>query len=222
MEKYELKRIKDLLGEVVFLENSFWEKSEIVEHEYSKFYKERISEIIAQNKSNVYRRMRKVWASIIAVVLLLSMSITIFAFREEIKEFIIEKLDGFTRFSVEEDETQIIDIRFSLNFLPEGYKQCDCIASEYSVMTVWENGDKAIILEQGTVSGNSVTLDTEKNGSTEIFINERLYYYSEDKGVRGIVWHNNDYIFFLSCPSELPWSEVERMILSIAPRDIQE
>jgi hypothetical protein len=41
--------------------------------------------------------------------------------------------------------------------------------------------------------------------------------YFVEKNQYSITWSTDDYLFFLSCPSSMPWEKVEQMLLGIKP-----
>ena len=147
------------------------------------------------------------------------------AFGEKIKEFFIEALDKYIGFYIADDADENegkIEVAYMPSYLPEGYELNSCDYHTVAINSVWKNQNSYIRLEQTVISKNSITVDNESEEYVKRELGSISAYYTQSMGLHILLWNDSEYVFLLQCSLELPWSEIERMILSIAPRDIRE
>ena len=78
-------------------------------------------------------------AALIAAIILASFSITVFAFGEEIKGFIVEFFDGFARLKASDGDLNHVDAtNLRIGYIPEGFSQIKNDGSSSGGLQKWE------------------------------------------------------------------------------------
>ena len=114
------------------------------------------------------RIKRRVIAALVAAVLLLT-GCTVYAYREEIREFMETVFEDYIRVSCRDTEeptdTQVITEYYTLGYVPEGYELVSEVEKPSKAKYKWTNSDGAYItLEQCHVDSGLFGLDNEGEG----------------------------------------------------------
>lgn len=161
---------------------------------------------------------KKIVAIIAAALIIFSMTgISIFAFRDRIKGFIIEHFDGFARLTTDDNEDDYGNARcISVNYIPEGFEQ---IKNEYGPFNVsavfeWKHGDDNIRLYCNILLHGSINVDTENNEFEQILIGDKSVYRTQKYGKTTLTWTDDIMVYSLDCFG-IEWDEIVRIFEGI-------
>ena len=191
-----------------------------VEYQPSKEYSDFLEKLFSESKKDDERRTllkkRKIFL-VAALIALLALTITACSVITPIREFIVEVFEKYTLFTSHTDgESEFIDEKYDICHLPNGYKLSSCFEENTFLKRVYKNGEKTISFKQN-VYGGSYKIDSEGEPIKEIAINEIKVFFFTKRENEYAVWSVEKYLFTLSYPEELDFSEVEKMIRSVAP-----
>ena len=192
--------VRKVLFDAAMIELSALEKQSDADHIFSPDFEKKISDITKKSPDKprvTVPLKRRLIAAAIAIAMLISMTVTAVAFGEEIRDFIVEVYEKFTRFSVEGDNHQNGDFEevYTFSWVPEGYALSDRSTHAPLAITAWESGDCFIQLSQSFTNTGSQTINSE-NAYSEIFTleNRKIYYY-KIVNTSCATWIDGDYIF---------------------------
>ena len=156
-------------------------------------------------------------------IIIVALTVTLIAltcvacrFAPQIKAFFVEHFEKYTSLTVEGNESVLSEV-YKLGIVYEGFCLVNEYRDQYFSKFVYENGDESISITQGIISSNATTIDTEENEYSICNIGDNLIYKTKRNDYYVMAWIFDDCIFSFSCPASIPWSEVEKMILSIEP-----
>ena len=183
---------------------------------YTEFLEKLFKESKKDDEQRTVLKKRKI-ILIAAIVALLALTITACSVITPVREFIIEVFEKYTLFtSTPSDESDFIEVRYGISFIPEGYEMSECIDESSIKITTYQNNEKTIQFNQSILSG-IIHIDSEGVETIELDIGEKhIYLFTKWKDDQ-VVWSDEKYLFTISYPEELDFSEVEKMIRSVAP-----
>lgn len=184
-------------------------------------FEKRMSHLIQKTKHGfkqyTHMTLKKLTLVAAIIVILVSMAISVSAFREPIMDFIIETWENFTHLFTSEtvetvpSEEKIKDV-YSFDKLPAGFEQSYHNTDSLGSTTTWTNEvGEEIILSQSLKSAD-ITLDTENSEMHEIEIFGQIAYTYTNKNITNIIWDLDDYIFLVSFPEHISIDEMKGYI----------
>ena len=147
-------------------------------------------------------------------------SCSVYAYREEIRDFIEEIYDEHIKVTFDDSKGQgsssyIAEV-YSLGYVPEGYELVDKTVNPLSVQYEWRNLDNdVIIFRQLNLDDTNFTLDNEsgyiavlRHGNYEIYcsVYGDLYDY---------IWNDGKYGFMLQSTIEMDFDELVSILDSV-------
>lgn len=220
MTNAQLEIIKRALFDAEMIEIKKLETFPEVKVAHSPAYVQKISELREKTKrtesSIISFSPRRKIAILVAVVLILALTITACAFGEQIKEFLFEIYETFTRAEVEGDPNTTEFEQYTPSYIPNDYTIVDNEIVGGSSRIIWYNGDHYIYLDQDQQSSNKLILDTENSPYTQTIMGEHQIYYINENNTYIFIWIENGYQFSLYCHSSLTWDNIESLICSIS------
>ena len=181
-----------------------------------------------KTKMNVLiEKMRKKEASFVRmnfkkILIAATVTITIImlfvacTFVPQIKDFFVKVLENHTLLEFE-GENQNLDIVYKLYYTPHGYELTNESKDSLHASYMYKNKNDMITFKQTPLLQIGITMDTEENEYTTCNIDGYKVYKASRNGYYVFAWINDNYSFSLTCPTSIPWDEVERIILGIAP-----
>lgn len=162
---------------------------------------------------------KKIVAIIAAALLVFGMTgISVYAFRDRIKGFIIEHFDGFAHLSTDDTEKQDASARnVSVNYIPEGFEQ---IKNKYGPFDIfvcleWKKAEKTIRLYCDIKTSQGFTnLDTENSAFRQVAIGDVSVYITEKHGNTTLTWTDDIMVYSLDCFG-IEWDEIVRIFEGI-------
>ena len=220
MEKINRKSIREVLYAAELAEIEMIERLPEVEFEHSEKYKNFLSEAfeLARKEENRKSKMIKRKTFLIAALIaLLALTVTACSVIKPVREFIIEVFEKYTLFTSDNNgESEFIEQKYNLHFIPFGYEISDCFDEDSFRKIVYEKDGNIISFEQGVLSGLH-KYDSENTTVVEADIDgKHIYLFTKWKNDLA-VWSDSNYHFAISYPEELDFSEVCKMIESVAP-----
>ena len=173
---------------------------------------EKFREILRKEKTVSFKKA--ITAAIIAAVILVSFSLTAFAFGEEIKGFIIEFFDGFARLTPSDDERDFVDARnISIGYIPDGFSQIRSTGGDSSGLREWSGESGLITITYIQFDGTFFT-DTDDTNFTEMEYDGLTLYRTERYGQTTVRWTDGKLVYSLACTG-VEWEEMVKIIEGI-------
>lgn len=181
------------------LANSKIPNEDEIEWEFSDKFLRKMDKLIKKNnriKLSTRRTVTKgLIAAIVAITVLLTSLMSVSATRKPIIEFVKKVFSQFNEITLSENSPPTVDkieTEYTLTYLPEGFKLDTYQKDDYSVLTVWKNGnEEKITFIQYLINSNS-SFDTE-HGYEELDVNGyKAYYYASN-----LTWTDGVYWFTL-------------------------
>ena len=146
-----------------------------------------------------------------------SLSISVEAVRIRVIEFITEVFEKFTSISYQKHEgehSDKIEVSYLPRYIPEGFEVIEEEQIFNDVHINYRNGlGEEILFRQIEINTNNSIVDTEGTILEKILLEDREYYYYENKGVKNIIWIQGEYQISIS--SEIDKDELIKMCLSV-------
>lgn len=181
-------------------------------------YDRKIYNEIGKSKAKINRRNIRI--SILAAILItLTLIMSISAIRTRVVDFVVSIYEKFICLSIDDDEFDYpttIETIYVPKYLPESFRNTVKSHDTYTAKNVWNcTRNTQIRLYQQVISNKKANFDNEYVDYTVKFVNDIKIYYTLKNQKYTIVWLSYGYSFMLSCPEELGWNEIEKIILSI-------
>ena len=157
-----------------------------------------------------------------AILITLTLMMSISAIREPIIKFIVNTYESFISIFAEEDNRveppEVIDRVNLPSYICNGYQLQNSENYEKLATTTWTNKDNFIIqLNQYILKdGLQAFLDNENllYSILTTKLNNNIYY-TDKNGYFNIVWTDDTYIYNLLCPNSTEITEIEKIIESM-------
>ena len=174
----------------------------------------------AINNSNIrVKRYPKRAAIILAAILIcLTMMMSISAIRVRIIDFVVNIYEKFICLSVEEPSENYpkkIEKVYKPIYVPQGYLETNKYHQDLTVKFSFKNTDNQILFYQNIIDKNKLKFDNENSGYSATQLEEFKIYYLVKDEMCTVRWLSNGYSFTLFCPESLGWDEIEKIILSV-------
>jgi len=225
-EKFKLNTLKQVLFDLQTDEIRAVEKEPEIEFLPSEEYKSKINTLINSIRKDGKIKVlgwRKIIVIISAITLLLALTLTAIAIREEIIAFLESKTDGGIKLNVTGETPELIEGYYLPAKIPEGFVNTYLNDDKKHMVTEWEREEELICLEQILMSeGDQVDMDTESETYRKEQIGRFTVYYIFKYGTHNAVWKNDKYVFILYCESDaLTFEEIKELILSMKVEPIE-
>lgn len=192
---------------------------------FSQEFEENVQKINKKRKSLFYRATktvpRKIAIVLVAALVTFTMMMSVSAIRIPVLRFITNIYDTYISiYFVEDEEAPIIPTSIEYMYLPtsipEGYIQIDSQNYGNNATSTWMKNSELIILIQDILQEEFKAFINNENVGYQVLSvnNNNIYYYLKD-GYYFIIWTDNSYLFSLTCPDNIPLSEIEKIIDSM-------
>ena len=159
---------------------------------------------------------RRILVALLAAVLVILTSCTIYANRDKIAAFMEKFYSTYIDVSYGEiDENVPTEIQqvYLPSYIPEGYEITDLHSNSARVRTQWENEDGArITFVQNLLAGDLTGLDFEKGDPNIITVNDMTVYYSKYNNADIYVWNDGYYSYQMTTTENFPYEELEKLM----------
>ena len=194
------------------------EKVDKEEHIFTKEFEDKMSQLIKNERTIKFTRVtRKIGIAILIIVIAGSLSMSVEAVRIKVIEFITEVFEKFTsisyqRYGGEQDDK--IEVSYLPQYMPEGFEMIEEEQIFNDVHIIYRNElGEEILFRQIEITTNNSIVDTENTILEKILLEDREYYYYENKGIKNIIWIQGEYQISIS--SEIDKDELIKMCLSV-------
>ena len=212
MTAENLKLIKDALYFVAKEENEAIERAianspKPPESLYQRC-DEKAREIIEERKAFPFK---KAIAILIAAALLLTSCAIVY--RDEIRGFIEEVTEHFTKLSHSDEATGggAIEEIYEFTYVPEGYVLEESNANPLLIQSIFCNSDNKLFLEQRVLDSTLFFVDTE-DYETILVVKTYDVYYKTFDGRHYYLWNDGKYAIKITSDSVLPDEELISII----------
>lgn len=222
MKKEERALIEKVLLDVAKIEIFAAKKLPDAHVRHSDEYIRRVDTLIEEEKKcrKPIPASRKIAVILVAALLLVALSVATVAFVEPVREFFVEIFDDFINLSIDDRTGKTkIEHNYYMSYLPAGYEKTSSSPSAGVIQTFYSNGERTIVFQQTLINQSESTLDNEDAMYTVHTIDGKTVHSVQKYRTYILTWIDGDYIFTLSSPDSLEWSEIEKMVLGIAPKE---
>jgi len=225
----KLSPLQQALLDSVLAEYAHVPEETQIEYTFSQKFEKWAKKFIAETDRLTKHRLSKTVKLIIIVAaiiaLLAACAVAIPAIREGLVDFFLtEKTDHYgvtfnpdqAAYAPDEIEEYIVP-----SYVPEGYSVIADDRSPAGVIQAWTNEQGQIITYNQCFIPKDATQDNWMGISSEGVSRSSAVTYGykveivEDTDVSTMVWTDNQYLYFVSVPNELPFSEFEKMLSSM-------
>lgn len=168
----------------------------------------------------MFRTVGRRVASVLIVIGLLSvLSVSVYAARAPISQFISKTYDKYIELFFDQSDVEkapsTIETVYTLGYVPEGYVEKSCNITDSLTHTVWSNEkDQQIVFRQRTLNG-STTVDNEHTNWDVIFIDGKQIKYMSVGTIRDYFWSSDEYFFYLKIPDSISHDTALDLIRSL-------
>lgn len=223
MTENQLAIIKKALVNLEEKEARLFEGLPKVDFQHSEKYERKIKKLLEGRRERAGYTPRKIAAILIAATLIFALSITAFAFRENIKDFFIEIYEDCFVISASTPENELLPTKiesfYTVYDIPDGFSKIADDESEIIAQQAWTSDTGMVALQQTLAKGAEISASNQNASFEETKLGDKeLFWIKDDHGFQ-VFWTENGYIFTLNVFGEFSSKDVENMILSIAPKE---
>ena len=202
--------------EACYLSNQRWVKSLTVPAEeivFSKQHQRYMRILFDKMRGNRYHHLtRRMTAALIAAVLLISMTVSVFAIPSA-REFVIHRFFDHSQYAVvggERYEVKTIEI----GYIPEGFEKSDEFSQVWNKQIIYCDTSNQYWFELRKMPLHiKTTMDTETYQHEEITYNGVNYTYYYDNNIKGYVYNNGNYVYEIC--GNLDKEELFKILISV-------
>lgn len=187
----------------------------------SEAHTRRMQEIIIQGEQRARRKDRRKWiaALLVAAALLLS-ACSVYAYRDEIRRFIVQVYDECIKVSFNSGEKPpqagTPFEHCSVSYVPDGYVLTEERCLQIVTMYEWTNAEGDYIkFEQGPVDKAHYSVDNQTGETTLVQCGEYTVYCRSGGDVNVYIWNDGKYAFIMTSAKALSEEDLTRIIESI-------
>ena len=216
MTKQELALIKNALLQVTTARLDKINALPAAPFETSDAFNQKMNNLIQEHKDQqrCISIRRSVAIALIAAIVL-SLAACCVIYREEIKGFFVDIKEKRGTLSSQETNNDLKIGIYKPTYIPDGYTFQDSISGSRFSQSTWCNVDETIVLIQSPDIQSSILIDTEDDSYNKSYVNDIPIYYTDKNGTLLLTWRQHNSIFKLNCTDNIPWDEIEKMILSL-------
>lgn len=191
---------------------------------FSEKYKIEMQKLLNKHKKCMYNANRfipkRLVGVLVAILITLTLMMSISAIREPIIKFIVNTYEGFVSIFVDENDeiksTETVEEIYSPSYMLDGYVKKDFKQFKTVISTVWSKDNDILELRQNVmVEDFQHFTDKEKTEySTINTISNTIYYINKNENY-SFIWTNDIYLFTLICSNSIELSEIEKIIESM-------
>ncbi len=218
IKKKDMELVKEALYQYEMLRLKHIESLPQVEFSPTEEFNEKISELLSKPASATIKKSltkRQKIAILITATVILALAVTACAFGNKIKGFFIDIFNSYAS-AASDNLEEYTFIQYELQWLPNSYRMKDSIISKNGLKTTYSKDNENIILIQIISSNASIFIDKENTDYEIKIIKDTEVYHRNTENCYYLFWIKDDYSFNLECPNTIEWSDIEKMISSIA------
>ncbi len=191
-----------------------------INYTFSERFIKKMDKLIRSQKKVYYNFINTVSKRVaiicLVVVTLFTTACSVKAIREPIVNFITEVYETFTRYFFDGDTAESITKEFSIEALPEGFKQTDYTSNDIRITKTFENGDGDILkLSQTITEDTEYNLDAEHGSTEKIIVSGKEVYIINSDEVTQAVWIEDTYMLRITYYGTISIDELTVIIESV-------
>ena len=214
MTKSEISIIRKALLKIDEWERNYYAKLPEVNRAPSEKYLSSIQSLFTKKHESRFTP-RRAAAIIIIAALIAGLVGCAFVFRKPILNFIEEKWGDDTKMTLPDGYKERIEVSKAPSYIPDGFSLDRSTVTDNIVFIKWKNDEKIISYKQHSNANSSIIYNTEDAPYEVAYIGDQAVYYISKYNDYGLIWEDGEYSYSMMIPNELPWEEVEKIILSI-------
>lgn len=185
-----------------------------VDTPHSSEYTEFVSSLLNGTAKTSRPTVKKLIAAIIAAALLVA-AVTACAAIKPVREFFEEFFDTYLMLSADDPEPAEKLTPYAPTYLPDGYSCNEESIFDTLYTASWSAGEDYIYYTQMATSDFKALIDTESSEYEKVTVGELTVYRLCKNDIVFVAWASDGYCFTLKCPDALPFTEVEKIFLSV-------
>ena len=216
MKRSDLQLIKRALYDAELIRLRRYDSLPRVEKEHTEEYKKKISLLLEGEEKGLYTDrtvVKKRWLLATVVTIIIALTVTACAVIEPIRTVIAEFFENCIKFSTSSGDGDVSMEEYGLYYLPEGFEKTNEEKDVNLIRIEYKNNGEQIVFIQTRISG-VMTFD-EEHYVTEVAGKEVFVFTKAESDV--VFWTDENYKYTVYYPEELDFSEVRKMIESVAP-----
>ena len=175
------------------------------EHEFSQSFEKKMNKLIKRRNKPYYHIIntagKRIACIIVIIVLSLTTTLSVKAFREAFCDFFIEIFEKFSAINSidkQEEYTEIKDI-YEITYDLSGYEIEFCQSDFTSHSVLYRKDDVVIDFNQYAKGQYDMNINTEDTVIDTIEINgNEAIFYKDNHGYSNIIWRQDGYVFYIS------------------------
>lgn len=184
----------------------------------SQHYK-KLSAITGYKVTLDRHRAKKTWIAIIIAAALLLTGCTVYAYRNEIRDFFVEIYESFIKLTFDKEQNggnETMDQAYYPSYILEGYTLNNEVSTPIMILYEYANSSgEVLIFEQFLLDGSNYMLDAERGGTLLLIVNDQDVYYRYTDKLHHYIWNNGKYAFTINSSVKLKDEDIEYMIKEI-------
>lgn len=191
-----------------------------INYTFSERFIKKMDKLIRSQKKVYYNFINTVSKRVaiicLVVVMLFTTACSVKAIREPIVNFITEVYETFTRYFFDGDTAESVTKEFSIETLPEGFKQTDYTSNDIRITKTFENGDGDILkLSQTITEDTEYNLDAEHGSTEKMIVSGKEVYIINTDEVTQAVWIEDTYMLRITYYGTISIDELTVIIESV-------
>ncbi len=186
--------------EACYLSNQRWTSSlplEFEEIKFSKQHEKRMRILFDKMRRDKYHRFtKKVTISLIAAILIVSMTITAFAVPAS-RDFIIHKFFDHSTYTVVNGEHNEVG-EITIRYVPEGFEIIDQYKDEKVSYIEYQDANEDWFQVRKMSLTLKTDIDTESYNYKNIFYNNKLYISYQNDSSKAFIWNDRKYEYTIT------------------------
>ena len=186
---------------------------------FTEAFEVKMNKLIKNQRNSFSSRLvKKIGVVILVVSLVGTVSIGVEAARIKIIEVVTEIFEKFTSISLQVPEdgkySEETQETYCPEYIPEGFYVIDQEEIFNDIHITYQNSiGEEILFRRIEVSANNLVIDTEDTVLEKLILDNREFYYYENKGIKNIIWMQGGYQISIS--SGVSKEELVKISLSV-------
>lgn len=195
-----------LINALEIYENNRLNEYKLSDFTPSKEFEKKMEKLIKSEKNYYYKvtrtNARKTFAILAAAIALLASAMSVTAIRESILGFFISGGNNVNIIEYNKEKSESypkkIEIKYGLDYMPEGYKLEDITSDKTMYEEYYAKGDDYIDFQQFTKNAYYSASDSEFSAIKKQSYNGNEYIIRKSEDMIMLVWEKNGYVFELT------------------------
>jgi len=207
--------IKKAIISAANIEARYFESLPDSEHTLSDGADERIRKRITEERKPAKIPMKKLVALLIAAALLMALTVTAVAYREQIGNLFESIFDGHNDY-VGNDDSQKFKL-MEISYIPSGFNEQLHQRFIDHERYIWTKDELSIEIYYLSISNGVTHIDTQNAIQSTMLVNDTVIRIFTKNNTRALLWDDGTNKYLLTCSEAIDLAEIEKIIWSIEP-----